>query len=165
MKIGERIVATGVGKNQKAADSAAAEAALNILKSEASVTTEIKIEVLAELRTYAAKNKQPSPEFRDLGETPRSNANCREYIIECRLMGCTTQATANSKQEARAKAAALMLDELTKADKEKARAAVKSSLKTSTKKKLTQNKKNTNSPKKEKASSPKKMPHQHKKHL
>ena len=165
VKIGERTVAVGTGKNQKAADSAAAEAALAILKSESQNTKEIKTEALVELRAYASKNKQPSPEFRDLGESARSNANVREYIIECRFMGKSVTATAQSKQQARAIAASEMLDELKKADTEKARAAVKSGATTRTKKKISQAQKPRSAKKSDKVASPKKMPHQHKKHL
>ena len=165
VKIGDRVVASGVGKNQKAADSAAAEAALEILKNESESENEIKIESLATLRGYAAKNKQPSPEFRDLGESARSNANCREYIIECRFMGRSTQGVAKSKQQARALAASLMLDELTKSDREKAKAAVKSADKKNAKRKLSLPKGTGNAKKSDKSASPKKMPHQHKKHL
>ncbi len=165
VKIGERIVAVGTGKNQKAADSAAAEAALDILKSEDKTTCEARIEALGELRAYAAKNKQPSPEFRDLGESARSNANLREYIIECRFMGKSVTATAQSKQQARAIAASKMLAELKKADAAKARTAIKPSAPTRTKRKLSVAKKPSSAKKSEKAASPKKTPHQHKKHL
>ena len=165
VKIGERIVASGTGKNQKAADSAAAEAALAILKSESENTNEIRTEALSELRAYASKNKQPSPEFRDLGESARSNANVREYIIECRFMGKSVTATAQSKQQARAIAASEMLDELKKADTAKARTAVKSGAPTRTRKKLSQTQKPQGAKKSDKSASPKKMPHQHKKHL
>lgn len=103
--IGDRLVATGKGKNQKLADAAAAEAALEILKNESANNTEISLESLAKLKAHAAKNKQPSPEFRDLGETPKSSVNCREFMIECRCMGVSATATAKSKQEARALAA------------------------------------------------------------
>lgn len=165
VSIGERVVAVGTGKNQKAADSAAAEAALEILKRESEKTAEIKIEALTSLREYAAKNKQPSPEFRDLGETARSNANMREYIIECRFMGKSTLGTAMSKQQARAIAADEMLRVLAKEDKAKARAAVKSPDKTRVKKKLSPALSTKSAKKSDKVASPKKMPHQHKKHL
>jgi ribonuclease-3 len=70
--IGDRLVATGKGKNQKIADSAAAEAALEILKSENQPKKEINLESITKLKALAVKNKQPSPEFRDLGESERS---------------------------------------------------------------------------------------------
>lgn len=164
VKIGERTVAVGEGKNQKAADSAAAEAALEILKRE-SLSAEIDVESLQKLREYAAKNKRPSPEFRDLGETPRSSANSREFVIECRFDGRSTQGIAMSKQEARALAAAEMLREVTKGEREKARAAVKSADKTKVKRKLAPAQKQRSVKGSDKSTSPKKMPHQHKKHL
>ena len=58
-----------------------------------------------------------------------------------------------------------MLDELKKADTEKARAAVKSGATTRTKKKLSQAQKPRSAKKSDKVASPTKMPHQHKKHL
>jgi dsRNA-specific ribonuclease len=165
VRIGERTVAVGKGKNQKAADSAAAEAALDILKRENEKTTEVSLESLAKLREYAAKNKLPSPEFRDLGESAHSSANAREYIIECRFAGKSSSGTAASKQQARAIAAAEMLRELTRSDRERARAAVKSADKSQVKRKISPSKKAAGAKKSEKIASPKKAPHQHKKHL
>jgi len=165
VSVGDRVLAVGKGKNQKAADSAAAEAALEVLKRESEKTVEARPESLTALREYASKNKKPSPEFRDLGETARSNANVREYIIECRFMGKSTVGTAQSKQEARAIAAGEMLAELTKTKKEKARAAVKSGGKSGVKKKLAPTQKMKSDKKSPRSSAPKKMPHQHKKHL
>ena len=110
--IGERTVATGVGKNMKIADNAAAEKALEILKNEGAKTENVNISSLSALKMHAAKNKQPSPEFRDLGETANSNVNSREYMIECRCMGKSMKATGKSKQEARVLAAEKLLLEL-----------------------------------------------------
>ena len=103
--VGERLVASGKGKNQKLADSAAAEAALKILREESKPTPESKADAVITLKGIAMKNKQPSPEFRDLGETPRSTPNCREYAVECRCMGMSAVASAMSKQQARSLAA------------------------------------------------------------
>ena len=114
--IGDRLVATGKGKNQKIADSAAAEAALAILKKEHKNDNNVNISSLSTLKTHAIKHKQPSPEFRDLGETPTSTVNEREYMIECRCMSASATATARSKQEARALAAEKVLSILTKKD-------------------------------------------------
>ena len=111
--IGDRTVATGKGKNQKIADSAAAEAALEILKNEHKNDRNVNISSLSELKLHAAKYKQPSPEFRDLGETPNSTVSEKEYMIECRCMGTSATATARSKQEARAMAAEKVLMALT----------------------------------------------------
>lgn len=110
--IGERTVAVGKGKNLKIADSLAAEAALEILKKEEKTVQNVNINSLSELKTYAAKNKQPSPEFRDHGETDNSTVSSREYKIECRCMGKAAVAVGKSKQEARVLAAQKVLDEL-----------------------------------------------------
>ncbi len=117
--IGERTVATGKGKNQKIADSAAAEAALKILEKECKNDKNVNISSLSELKNLAVKNKQPSPEFRDLGETPASTVSEREYMIECRCMGKSATATGKSKQEARALAAERVLCELSSKKEEK----------------------------------------------
>lgn len=107
--LGDRLVATGKGKNQKIADSAAAEAALEILKKECENAKNVNINSLSELKILAMKNKQPSPEFRDLGETPTSTVSSREFEIECRCMGKSAVAVGKSKQEARALAAEKVL--------------------------------------------------------
>lgn len=110
--IGDRVVATGKGKNQKIADSAAAEAALEVLKKEANNNQNVNLTSLSELKSFALSNKSPSPEFRDLGETESSTPSLREYRIECRCMGQSAVATAHSKQEARAIAAEKLLSAL-----------------------------------------------------
>ena len=112
--IGDRMVATGNGKNQKIADSAAAEAALEILKKESENHKNVNITSLSALKNYASKNNSPSPEFRDLGETPNSTVSDREYMIECRCMGKIATAIGKSKQEARASAAEKVLNDLAK---------------------------------------------------
>ena len=110
--IGDRVVATGKGKNQKIADSAAAEAALKILQNESENAKNVNNNSLSDLKSFAVKNKQPSPEFRDLGETDASTASSREYMIECRCMGKSATAKGKSKQEARALAAEILLSSL-----------------------------------------------------
>ncbi len=107
--IGDRTVAVGKGKNLKIADSMAAEKALEILKKECQSTKNVNVSSLSALKVYAMKQKQPSPEFRDLGETVASTASAREYMIECRCMGVSAVATGMSKQEARALAAESVL--------------------------------------------------------
>lgn len=167
--IGDRAVATGKGKNQKLADAAAAEAALEILKGESVKAAPVSLETLTKLKNYAAQNKSPSPEFRDLGETPLSNANSREYIIECRCMGKSASATGRSKQEARALAAEKLLSELmskkvSAKPAKKVKPAEKKPL--SVKKPLSEKKQiHKNAKKSEKSPSPKKQSYQHKKHL
>ncbi len=123
--IGERTVAVGKGKNQKIADSAAAEAALEILKKESISVQNVNIASLSALKLHASKNKQPSPEFRDLGETSASTVSSKEYMIECRCMGISATATGKSKQEARAKAAEAVLNKLTQKDEPKAEQVTK----------------------------------------
>ena len=111
--IGDRVVATGKGKNQKIADSAAAEAALKILQNECIDDKNVNVSVLSELKMLASKQKQPSPEFRDLGETPASTPSSREFMIECRCMGASAVGQGKSKQEARIIAARKVLETLT----------------------------------------------------
>lgn len=111
--IGDRLVATGKGKNQKIADSAAAEAALEILKKEDKNSEVVNNSSLSALKSLASSKKCPSPEFRDLGETPMSTASYKEFMIECRCMGVSATATGKSKQEARALSARKVLDALT----------------------------------------------------
>ena len=129
--IGERVVATGKGKNQKLADTAAAEAALEILQKEEQAkksaekqtkksaqknkaTVEINENAVKELRDYAASKKALFPEFRDLGETEGSTVNVKEYAIECRCMGKSAVAKGKSKQDARFISAAEVLNVLKK---------------------------------------------------
>ena len=166
--VGDRLVATGKGKNQKIADSCAAEAALEILKSENRSVVNVDLGSISALKAHALKNKQLSPEFRDLGETPTSNANSREYIIECRCMGVIESATAKSKQEARAIAAKKVLTKLTEKEKPKAKEVIVSIKKQKEKvqKKPHNKAKNSKlSPISNKQTSPKKQSYQHKKHL
>ena len=110
--IGDKVIATGVGKNQKIADSAAAKSALEILQNEEKSTENVNITSLSALKNYASRHKSPSPEFRDLGETTNSNIRDREYMIECRCMGKTASAVGKSKQEARSLAAKKVLEQL-----------------------------------------------------
>ena len=162
--IGDRQVAIGKGKNQKIADSAAAEAALAILKNEIFTSKEVSLEGLTKLKAHAAKNKQPSPEFRDLGETPKSTPSSREFMIECRCMGKSATATGNSKQEARALAAEKLFKELT-VPKEPAKMPEKKKAPASKRTTHKAQPKAKNTEKSKKASSPKKPSYQHKKHL
>lgn len=110
--IGERLCGTGVGKNQKLADAAAAEAALKLLMSEDKKASQTAIESLTKLKEYAVKNKLASAEFRDLGESESSTADSREYVIECRFAGKSACGRGPSKQDARALAAEALLAEL-----------------------------------------------------
>ena len=167
--IGERTYATGVGKNLKLADAAAAEAALEVLKRESLETSEISLDSLVKLRELAASKKQPSPSFHDLGESPTSTNLAKEFIIECRCMGEVASATAKSKQEARALAAAKLLAKLTPPEPKKQEAKCPSrkvkAAKPAMAKKPALIPKRGASKKVDSSPSPKKQPHQRKKHL
>lgn len=162
--IGDRLVATGKGKNQKIADSAAAEAALEILKSENQPKKEINLESITKLKALAVKNKQPSPEFRDLGESERSTPASREFVIECRLMGKSASAMGNSKQEARAKAAEKLIS-IFEEENAPAKMPKRKNQPVKQKKAAKPSVKTKNARKSDKSASPKKQAYQHKKHL
>ena len=105
--IGDKIYGTGKGKNQKLADAAAAEAALSALiaeekKKKTSSKAQLAEDALVKLKEYAQKNKKPSPEFRDLGETENSTPSAREYEIECRFDGACATGRAQDKHTAKA---------------------------------------------------------------
>ncbi len=111
--IGDRICGEGKGKNCPEADAAAATAALKLLESEelnggASALC-VDMDSQTKLRNYAAKNKLPYPEFRDLGESPRSTVNAKLYVIECRFLGKSTVSEGASKSDARMRSAEQML--------------------------------------------------------
>ena len=115
--IGDRLVAVGKGKNQKLADAQAAERAYLQLSSEEKERsldqTKKDSEGAAQrLRVYAAKNKQPSPEYHDLGEAPQSTERTPIYRVECCFMGRSSTANGRSKQEARDLASLSILGDL-----------------------------------------------------
>ena len=128
--IGEKLYAKGVGKNQKLAEAEAAKLALEILKAEAKQPKVDAATVAQKLRELGSKNKVPSAEYRDLGETENSTINVKEYAIECRFMGKVATGTGLSKQDARAAAGLKILEEI---EKEKAENAKKTLTKTSKK--------------------------------
>ncbi len=140
--IADELYGRGIGKNQKAADSLAAEAAL--LKLEAEFRREKKPEgdsasLMQRLRDIAKANKKPSPEFRDLGETKNSREGAREYVIECRFMEKTAEASGYSKRAAREEAMLKMLELLTpKRESEKSKSKQKFTKKTHAKVKSNQ---------------------------
>ena len=121
--IGEKLYARGIGKNQKLAEAEAAKLALEILKAEAKQPKVDAATVAQKLRELGSKNKVPSAEYRDLGETENSTINVKEYAIECRFMGKIATGTGLSKQDARAAAGLKILEEI---EKEKAENAKKS---------------------------------------
>ena len=128
--IGEKLYAKGMGKNQKLAEAEAAKLALEILKAEAKQPKVDAATVAQKLRELGSKNKVPSAEYRDLGETENSTINVKEYAIECRFMGKVATGTGLSKQDARAAAGLKILEEI---EKEKAENAKKTLTKTSKK--------------------------------
>lgn len=117
--IGEKLYGKGIGKNQKLAEAEAARIALELLQAEAKQPKVDAATVAQKLRELSSKNKVPSAEYRDLGETENSNINVKEYAIECRFMGKTAEGRGLSKQDARVAAGLIILDEI---DKEKAEA-------------------------------------------
>lgn len=116
--VGDRVVGTGVGKNCKIADALAAEAALNRLSEEEKsrgITPKITDrDSASKLRSYAAKNKLPAPEFSDLGEAAGSDSYARLYAFECRVGSVCKKALGKSKSDARQAAAKEVLDVLMK---------------------------------------------------
>ncbi len=110
--IGERLYGKGIGKNQKLAETEAAKVALEILQAEVKQTKADPSAVAQKLRELGSKNKVPSAEYRDLGETENSTVNVKEYAVECRFMGRVAVATGLSKQDARAAAGLKILEEI-----------------------------------------------------
>ena len=139
--IGDELVGRGIGKNFKIADTEAAKSALDFLaarekrlkdtaadkcdkkdkpsakKGEKTsvgvpIPTEIDQSTPNALREYAVKNKLPSPQFKDLGETDTPKNGKAIYRIECSLGNKVASADAYSKTDARALAAAKLLDML-----------------------------------------------------
>ena len=128
--IGEKLYGKGTGKNQKLAEAEAAKIALDLLTAEAKQPKVDAATVAQKLRELASKNKVPSAEYRDLGETENSNINVKEYAIECRFMGKVAEGRGLSKQDARVAAGLIILEEI---EKEKAEAAKKTLAKASKK--------------------------------
>ena len=125
--IGDKLYATGSGKNQKLADAAAAENALKMLMKEAENKKRPKVseDAIQKLKEKAQKEKKPTPEFRDLGESVRSTERAREYEIECRFMGKTAVGAAEDKRTAKARAAAKILCALEDGEKAEKKTAEK----------------------------------------
>ena len=105
-----KLYGTGIGKNQKIADTLAAEAALATLNAELAKSGSAETEnVMQRLKDIARQRKKPGPEFRDLGETKGSTAQNREYSVECRFIDKTAVGTGAGKREAKENAAKKML--------------------------------------------------------
>ncbi len=110
--VGDEVVGTGVGKNCKIADSAAAENALEFLKArEAKLGKASAPDMIStnNLRSYTAKSNLPTPVFVDLGECGTSDDYAKMFAFECSVGDLKCTASARSKSEARAAVAAEML--------------------------------------------------------
>ena len=108
--VGGKVWGIGKGKNQKLADAAAAEEALNMLIAEEKRQSALAASKEAEhsllrLKEYALKHKKPTPSFYDLGESAESKTDAVEYEIECRFDGMSAVGRAADKHEAKAIAA------------------------------------------------------------
>lgn len=104
--IGDRLYAVGRGKNQKLADSDAAEKTLAILTEEAQPKPKMPDpEAERKLKEYSRSQHITSPTFRDLGEAENSTPQRRQYSVMCLFSGVETTATAEDKSLARCAAA------------------------------------------------------------
>ncbi len=117
--IGDKLYGIGEGKNQKIADTEAAHSALEALRSEEISKNAPTPDIQIKLRELCMKNKAPSPEWRDLGETADSTVTTPEFIIECRALGKYASGKGRSKQEARSAAAKIILEEIAAESKPK----------------------------------------------
>ena len=109
--IGDVLYGEGIGKNQKAADAMAADAALNKLIAEEMEQKSIP-DYTARLRTVCAERHAPAPSYKDLGETERSTEIQREFLCECTALGHTVKSVGKSKKDAKSNAARALLSEL-----------------------------------------------------
>ena len=109
--IGDVLYGEGVGKNQKIADAAAAEAALKRLIDEENEQAACP-DYTSELRTLCAKRHAPPPSYKDLGETDSSTEQNREYACECTALVKTAIGKGKSKKEAKANAAKALLGKM-----------------------------------------------------
>ena len=134
--IGEKLYGKGIGKNQKLAEAEAARLALELLQAEEKQPKVDAATVAQKLREQASKNKAPSAEYRDLGETENSNINVKEFAVECRFMGIVAEGRGLSKQDARTMAGLKILEHIEAEAKKNAKEALtksKSNKKTSKK--------------------------------
>jgi len=162
--IGDRLCGTGRGKNQKLADAAAAEAALELLRGEEQDGARATVESVLMLKNMAASKKLPSPEFRDLGQTPSSTEIAPEFIVECRFSGLITSGVGRSKQEARAASAAAMLEQVAPKKEKPAQKKKPNEAKAKTRKPVAEPKALHAAKKGDKKPSPVKKPHHQKKY-
>ena len=112
--IGDKLYATGSGKNQKLADSAAAEATLKLLLAEEKRknTAEPSQDSILKLREYAKANKKTLPHFKDLGESDASTDAMPEYRVACIFAEREEVGLGTDKSKARCAAAEKMLKAL-----------------------------------------------------
>lgn len=137
--LGDRLVGVGKGKNQKLADTAAAEAALNALKAEQdershSESAKVAVGAAKALRELAASKKLPSPEYHDLGEASESTETRKIYLVECCFDGLSATAKGYSKQEARDLSSSALLTKLDEKEKQKVSGSKSKSIKKKTEK-------------------------------
>lgn len=121
-RIGDRVYGIGEGKNQKIADTAAAEAALRRLTEEEKagiltvVTPDAGQSACTPLRTlyeYAAKTHTESPAFSDLGQKESDDPAAPPiFSVKCRYASMTVTADGPSKKAAKQTAAKMLLDRL-----------------------------------------------------
>ena len=119
--IGDILYATGTGKNQKLADSAAAEATLKMLLAEEKrrAQGEATPAAIVKLREYARTNKKTLPHFKDMGESEDSTAAVPEYRVACLFAEREEVGTGTDKSSARCAAAKKMLKALTEESEKK----------------------------------------------
>lgn len=112
--VGDRLVAVGKGKNQKLADTDAAEKALAVLIAEddKKKAPTPDAQAIVKLKEYARSHKSVSPVFRDLGETEKSTPVLREYAVMCSLGDVSAIGAAQDKSSARCAAAEKVLSKL-----------------------------------------------------
>ncbi len=131
--IGTVIYGVGEGKNQKAADTEAARAALLRLCEEYAkdkgASKENEPSPAAKLKEYAASQRKAGPTYKDKGESESSSEQRRIYCVECSFDGLCETGEGESKTEAKSSA---ILKVLSKIKQRK-----KSAVMTAAKKKIT----------------------------
>lgn len=122
--VGGTLYGTGKAKNQKLADTIAAEAALFALKAieeekERKSQAEKATVTLKTLKEFALKNNTRGPEYRDLGEVSGNTPDVKLFEIEAKLLGFSAKAAAKDKKEAKNLAAEKLLEIIKKEDSKK----------------------------------------------
>ena len=139
--IGERLYATGIGKNRKLAEASAAEKALKVLMEEEMKKKAPKPDGAAvqKLIEYLRSVKETAPSFVDMGEDESSTPELPKYRVACKAMGFSSIGNGLSKSDARIDSASKML-KLIKGKSDGKKAPAKENSKTHT---LRKNKRNT----------------------